>query len=148
MAQVGTTNPHYQFHAVTSKEHMMLLNGAITNFKPQQEFKLEASDVDAFANTIETQGHHYTFIGLTARVLTECVINAADPKDITFSGCKDMVATWSVIMEETIQKNATMIFGNKTWIETPDNSKDLQLLSTVEASLLLMQPISLWLASK
>ena len=135
MAQFGTTNPHYQFHAVTSKEHMMLLNGAITNFKPQREFKLEASDADAFANAIETQGHHYAFIGLTARVATECVIDAADPNNITFSERKDVVATWNVITEEVIQKNATMLFGNKTWAVTPDNSKDLMLPTAIRGEL-------------
>ena len=125
MAHLGTTNAYVQYHAVNSKEHMVLMNAAITNFKYDETFSIDSKSAHAFAEAIEELGQRFAYNGLISRVPTECDFDAADANIFTFRNKKDIISSWNVLTEEDIQKNATMTFGNKTFTVTLDANKDL-----------------------
>ena len=125
MAHLGTTNAYVQYHAVNSKEHMVLMNAAITNFKYDETFSIDSKSAHAFAEAIEELGQRFAYNGLISRVPTGCDFDAADANIFTFRDKRDIISSWNVLTEEDIQKNATMTFGNRTFTVTPDASKDL-----------------------
>ena len=43
-----------------------------------------------------------------------------DPTYLNLSEFKNLVASWNNITLDTIQKNATINWGNKTWTKTND----------------------------
>ena len=125
MAHLGTTNAYVQYHAVNSKEHMVLMNAAITNFKYDETFSIDSKSAHAFAEAIEELGQRFAYNGLISRVPTGCDFDAADANIFTFRDKRDIISSWNVLTEEDIQKNATMTFGNRTFTVTPDANKDL-----------------------
>ena len=122
----GSTNPYLQWHDTNSREHMSLRTAAISNFEPDKIFNLTPTQADDFVNALEEYGQIFGYNGSVARVPTECDINAADPNDITFREKVDILTTWQVITDETVQKCATMLWGDKQWIHTANGNKEIQ----------------------
>ena len=120
MAHLITTQPYGQYHASNSKEHMTLRNAAINNFKPDQTFKLESKYATDYLSQISELGQNFCYLGMTSRVPTECNIDATDPNVITFREKKDIINTIDEVTMIHVQKNATMLWGNKTWSDTAD----------------------------
>ena len=120
MAQLLTTQPYGQYHASNSKEYMSLRNAAITNFKPDQTFELETKNANDYLSQISENGQSFCFLGLISRVPTECDIDAADANQITYREKRDIINTFDAITMDHVQKNATMLWGNKTWTTTDD----------------------------
>ena len=84
MAHLGTTNAYVQYHAVNSKEHMVLMNAAITNFKYDETFSIDSKSAHALAEAIEELGQRFAYNGLISRVPTGCDFDAADANIFTF----------------------------------------------------------------
>ena len=120
MAHLITTQPYGQYQASNSKEHMSLRNAAINNFTPDQTFKLESKNATDYLNQISDLGQKFCYLGMTSRVPTECDIDAADANVITFREKKDIINTVDEVTFAHVQKNATMLWGNKTWAVTDD----------------------------
>ena len=120
MAQLLTTQPYGQYHASNSKEHMSLRNAAINNFTPDRTFQLDQKNANDYLSQISDLGQNFCYLGMTSRVPTECDIDAADANVITFREKKDIINTFEEITSDHVQKNATMLWGNKTWAVTDD----------------------------
>ena len=125
MAAITTTNPYYSYHATNTREYSALTTAAITKFEPERIFKINSTDASDFATELESKAQQFGYIGETARVATTCVFDVDNPNLFTYGNRKDIIGTWNTITEEHIQKNATMLFGNRTFEVTPDNSKDM-----------------------
>ena len=120
MAHLLTTQPFGQYHASNSKEHMSLRNAAITNFKPEQTFALNAKNATDYLNALTDLAKQFCYAGMISRVPTECDIDVAHPNNITFREKKDLVNTFDKVKHIHIEKNATMLWGVKTWDVTND----------------------------
>ena len=118
MANQFSTNPYSHYHAVNTKEYMSLRNSAIHNFKPDKTYKLCPESAVDFAAAISKNGAQYGYNGMMARVPTTCTIDAADPNNITYADHMDMINTFGVVTMDTIQKNATQLWGAKDWTIT------------------------------
>jgi hypothetical protein len=68
-------------------------------------------------------------------VATTCVFDTTDANSFAFGNRKDIIGTWNVITKEHVQKNATMLFGNRTFTVTSDNNKDLATPITTRGEL-------------
>ena len=97
---------------------MSLRNAAIHNFKPEKTFKLCPENAVDFAAAISKCGAQYGYKGMMARVPTTCTIDAADANNITYADHMDMINTFGVVTMDTIQKNATQLWGPKDWTVT------------------------------
>ena len=120
MAHLLTTQPYGQYHASNSKEHMSLRNSAITNFKPSESFALNPKNATDYLNALKDCGKQYCYLGMISRVPTDCDIDAGDANNITFRNRKDLINTFNEVTQAHIDKNATMLWGNKTWAITND----------------------------
>ena len=125
MAALTTTNPYYSYHATNTREYSALTTAAITKFEPERIFKINSSDASDFATEIESKAQQFGYIGETARVATTCVFDEDSPNTFTYGNRKDIIGTWNTITEDHIQRNATMLFGNRTFTVTSDDGKDL-----------------------
>ena len=135
MSALTTTNLYYSYHATNTKEYSALMTAAIAKFEPERIFKINASDASDFATKIESNAQQFGYIGKTARVATTCVFSTTDANSFTFGDRKDIIGTWNVITEEHVQKNATMLFGNRTFTVTSDDNKDLSTPTTARGEL-------------
>ena len=131
MAALTTTNPYYLYYATNTMEYLVLTTLAITKFKPERI----SSDASDFATEIELKAQQFGYIGKTARVATTCVFSTTDANSFTFGDRKDIIGMWNVITEEHVQKNATMLFGNRTFTVTSDDNKDLSTPTTARGEL-------------
>ena len=125
MAALTTTNLYYSYHARNTRAYSALTTAAITKFDPDQIFKLNSSDASDFASEIESKAQQFGYIGKTARMATTCAFDPDNLNTFTFGNHKDIIGTWNKITDEHVKKNATMLFGNRTFTVTYDDDKDL-----------------------
>ena len=111
------------------------MNTAITKFKPDQTFKLNLDDDDNFVTTIKLKDHQFDCIGKMACVVTTCVFDPGRANAFAYRDRKDIIGTWNQVTEEHVQKNATMLFGNRTFTVTSDNNKALDTPTTERGEL-------------
>ena len=111
------------------------MNTAIVKFNPERTFKLNAKDADDFATTVESYAQQFGYIGKTARVATSCVFDPNNLNSFTFGDRMDIIGTWNQITEYHVQKNATMLFGNRTFVATSDDNKALATPTTEQGKL-------------
>ncbi len=128
----GSTNPYLQWHDTNSREHMSLRTAAINNFEPDKTFNLTPTQADDFVNALVEYGQIYDYNGSVARVPTECNINATDPNDIAFREKVNILTTWQVITDETVQKCPTMLWGNKNGFLRPTDTRRSSHLQSPE----------------
>ena len=121
-----STNPHLQYHAPGSKEDIELNKSAITNFKPVKQFALKSENAFDYCTALKNASIQFGYYGILTRIATDGTIAAPadggveDPTDVTLSNFTNMLTSWDSVDSKSIQKNATMVWGNKTWTETDD----------------------------
>ena len=103
-----------------SKEFMLLDKLATIDFKPDAQYNLEPANSDILVDAIDRNSKHYAYNLIIARVPTQCVIAADDPMNITYDVRVNMLKDWNKTDFDTIQKNATMTWGNCSWTITAD----------------------------
>ena len=111
------------------------MNTAIVKFDLERTFKLNAEDADDFTTTVESYAQQFGYIGETARVATSCVFDPDDLNSSTFGDRMDIIGTWNQVTEDHVQKNATMLFGNWTFVATSDDNKALVTPTTEQGEL-------------
>ena len=119
-----STNPHLQYHAPGSKEDIELNKSAITNFKPVKQFALKSENAFDYCTALKNASIQFGYYGILTRIATDGTIAAPadggveDPTDVTLSNFTNMLTSWDSVDSKSIQKNATMVWGIKTWTET------------------------------
>ena len=135
MAHLTTTNAYFSYHATNTREYQALMNTAIAKFNPKRTFKLNAEDADDFATIVESYAQQFGYIGETACVATSCVFDPDSANSFTFGDCMDIIGTWNQVTEDHVQKNTTMLFGNRTFVATSDDNKALATPTTEQGKL-------------
>ena len=102
------------------KEFMFLDKLAITDFKLDAQYNLEPANSDVLVDAADHNLKHYAHNLTITHVPTQCVIAADDPLNITYSVQVNMLKAWNKTNFDTIQKNATMTWGNCSWTITAD----------------------------
>ena len=118
-----SVNPYAAYHAPGSKEFIEVNTQAITRFKPTRKFRLRPDQGHEFVNDLESFAEQFAYLGHLRRVPTNATLN--DPNDqtaITLSGHKNMLTTWNEISMDSLQRNSTLSWGNRTWTVTNDKS--------------------------
>ena len=119
-----STNPNLQFHAPGSKEDIELNKGAITNFKPANQYALKTENAFNYASDLKQLAIEFGYHGTITKVATVGTVNEPDegeeidPASLTLGDFKNLLTSWNDITPEAIQNNATVTWGDKTWTET------------------------------
>ena len=122
-----STNAYTHHHAPGSKEYISLTHSATVDFKPKTLYDLLPSNADKLIEDVRENAQIYAFTRHVSKVPTTQTIDPDDATNITFGDEISLLDTWHGIDPETIQKNATEVWGAQDWTVT--ENKEVVALS-------------------
>ena len=116
-----STDPFTQYHAPGSKEHIELNKLATNDFKPKKQFTLSTNTSPELCTALEENAEDFAYIGVIRKIPTTQTITQPENAEgeeqeqavITYGHEKDLIQDWNSFDMDTIQKNATLTWGEK-----------------------------------
>ena len=99
-------------------------------FEPVKQYELILANVDDFVNDLKSLSKIYGYHQLIKRVPITRKVDPNGENNITF-GHANILKTWNQIDSDTVQKNATQTWGDKSWTVTQDKQIVLERVNTI-----------------